>query len=212
MRMNSTCSGSLFGFERDDHSFDGDDEYVPATLPDPGWVLTEQDVLIGDEHIQFHQTTRDLFEEVKLYDVSFEYNLARLYLDDRHPNAGFRFAVETESDGVLRAEFTPKTQFCPQSLTITKASFRALNGVSEQHEYNLVRVRVDRLHYKAGAINGILQQEETSLQFERDAQASRSGEHIESAIDTGDTGGKGEKTRSEPPFGSTFRTLKLPSG
>lgn len=191
----------LLGLNSNDESFDRYDEYVPATLPEPGWFLSGQDVLTDTEHIQFHQTTRDIFEEVKLYDVSFDYNLARLNLDDRHPNAGFRYAVETESDGALRAEFTPKTQFCPQSLTITKASFRALNGLSDQHDYDLVRVRVDRMHYKADAINDILQQqEETYLQSKKDGRDSHSGGPSGLTPETGDTNKREEGTPSEPPF------------
>lgn len=187
----------LLGLNSDNDRFDRYDEYVSATVPEPGWFLSGQDVLTDAEHIQFHQTTRDLFEEVKLYDVSFDYNLARLNLDDRHPNAGFRYAVETESDGVLRAEFTPKTQFCPQTLTITKASFRALNGLSDQHEYDLVRIRVDQMHYKAGGINKILrQQEEAYFQSECAGRSVVAGSTAESASTTQTE----ERTRSEPPF------------
>lgn len=190
----------LLGIKRDD-SFDGYDEYAPSTLPKPGWFLSDHDVLVDDEHIQFHQTTRDIFEEVKLYDVSFDYNLARLNLDTRHPNAGFRYAVETESSSTLRAEFSPKTQFCPQSLTITKGSFRAWNRLLEHHDYDLVRVRIDRMHYKADTINDILrQQEKAYLQSKKDERDSHGGEPSGPTPETGDTNKTEERTSSEPPF------------
>ncbi|WP_262177071.1 hypothetical protein [Haloarcula laminariae] len=187
----------LLGLEGGGDNFDGYDEYVPSTLPGPGWFLSGHDVLVGDEHVQFHRTTRDIFEERELYDVSFDYNMARLNLDTRHPNAGFRYAVEAGSPSVLRAELTPKTEFCPQTLTITKGAFRAWNGVSESHEYDLVRIRVDRMHYKADAINDILrQQEESYLQF-TGGPDSPSGEP---SAETEGTSGAAEPTRSEPPF------------
>lgn len=190
--------GKLLGFKGTAGTHDGYDEFVPSTVPEPGWFLSDHDVLTDDEHIRFHQTTRDIFEEVKLYDVSFDYNLARLNLDTRHPNAGFRYAVEAASESTLRAEFTPKTQFCPQSLTITKASFRAWNGLPARHDYDLVRVRVDRMHHKAGAINDILrQQEKAYLESEQDTHSSESAGVT---AETGNTSEPADQTRSEPPF------------
>lgn len=54
---------------------------------------------------------------------------------------------------MLRAEFTPTTLFCPQSNTLTRASFRAWNGPSNCHESDLVRVRVAEMHHQSAAIN-----------------------------------------------------------
>ena len=151
----------------DDDGFDAFDEFVPGRLPDPG---------------AFHELTAELFEERGVYDVTFGYNLARLNLDRRHPDAGLRYAEErgvTDPDGeaggddgraderddredgrdecaVLRAEFTPTTSFCPQSLTLTKGAFRAWNGLSDRHEYDLVRVRLNESHHESGSINDTL--------------------------------------------------------
>ena len=88
----------------------------------------------------------------------FGYDLARLNLDRRHPDAGFRYAEECRADepAVLRAEFTPTTPFCPQSLTLTKGAFRAWNGLSDRHEYDLVCVRIDGSHHESESINETL--------------------------------------------------------
>jgi len=85
--------------------------------------------------------------------MTFNYNLARLNLDTRHSNAGYRYAERTDDPSVLRAEFTPTTPFCPQTHTLTIGSFRAWNGLSERHEYDLVRVRAAPMHHQSEAIN-----------------------------------------------------------
>ena len=54
---------------------------------------------------------------------------------------------------MLRAEFTPTTPFCPQTHTLTIGSFRAWNGLTERHEYDLVRVRAAPMHHQSEAIN-----------------------------------------------------------
>jgi hypothetical protein len=136
--------------------------FVPEDLPEPGQFLDGHGVLTGEDHVSFHELTRDLFEERGVYDMTFGYNLAQLNLDTRHPDAGYRYAVDAESDqSVLRAEFTPTTAFCPQSDTLTKGSFRAWNGSSETHEYDLVCVRVDEMHQRSAEINGELSELET---------------------------------------------------
>ncbi|NHN49161.1 hypothetical protein G9464_16400 [Halostella sp. JP-L12] len=164
---------SPFG-ESDDELFDGYDEFVPDNAPRPERFLEGHDVLEGRDHVAFHRLTRELFEERKVYDMTFNYNLARLNLDTRHRNAGYRYAVErTDGDGaveedevdrVLRAEFTPTTPFCPQTHTLTIGSFRAWNGLTERHEYDLVRVRAAPMHHQSEAINDQLAElEETFL-------------------------------------------------
>ncbi|ELZ61003.1 hypothetical protein C467_01973 [Halorubrum hochstenium ATCC 700873] len=91
---------------------------------------------------------------MKVYDMTFDCNLARLNLDTRHEDAGFRYAVErgdapdtadavaaedaaVGADRVLRAESTPTTAFCPQTHTLTVGAFRAWNGLADRHEYDL---------------------------------------------------------------------------
>jgi len=147
----------------DDSLFDSYDELVPDTLPQPDAFLDGHDVLAGSDHVGFHRLTRELFEERTVYDMTFNYNLARLNLDTRHTNAGYRYAVETGDGGdtvppdgierVLRAEFAPTTPFCPQTHTLTIGSFRAWNGLTDRHEYDLVRVRAAPMHQRSGAIN-----------------------------------------------------------
>jgi hypothetical protein len=136
--------------------FDGYDEFVPAHVPEPGPFLAGHDLLAGDAHVAFHGTTKDLFEERGVYDMTFNYNLARLNLDTRHEGAGYRYAEETDDPGVLRAEFTPTTPFCPQTHTLTKGSFRAWNGELARHDYDLMRVRAAPMHHQSEAINGQL--------------------------------------------------------
>lgn len=146
---------SPFGDGRDGDGdiFDEYDEFVPEHVPEPGAFLDGHDVLAGDDHLAFHEITRDLFEERKVYDMTFDYNLARLNLDSRHESAGYRYAEQADDPAVLRAEFTPTTPFCPQTHTLTMGSFRAWNGLSDRHDYDLVRVRADEMHHQSDRIN-----------------------------------------------------------
>ncbi|MFB6171549.1 MAG: hypothetical protein ABEJ23_03375 [Haloarculaceae archaeon] len=147
-------AGFTSPFGRDDGSlFDSYDEFVPDHIPDPGPFLDGHDVLAGADHLAFHEVTRDVFEERTVYDMTFNYNLARLNLDVRHPDAGYRYAEDADDPGVLRAEFTPTTPFCPQTHTLTIGSFRAWNGLSDRHDYDLVRVRAHPMHHSAEKIN-----------------------------------------------------------
>jgi hypothetical protein len=173
---------SPFGGE-DDELFDPYDEYVSDNIPMPGPFLDEHNILAGLDHVIFHRLTRELFEERKVYDMTFNYNLARLNLDTRHPGAGYRYAVESldaddaiDADdivSVLRAEFTPTTPFCPQTHTLTIGSFRAWNGLSHRHEYDLVRVRAAPMHHQSEAINEQLAELETTFLEEGDPEAEQ---------------------------------------
>ena len=153
------------GGSDDDSLFNPYDAFVPAHLPDPGPFLAGHDLLSGTEHTAFHRVARAIFEDRGVYDMTFGYNLARLNLDTRHTEAGYRYAIERGSDDglveggdtVLRAEFTPTTAFCPQSDTLTKGSFRAWNGDRERHEFDLVRVRVAENHQRSDEINAALE-------------------------------------------------------
>ena len=153
--------------EPDDNGglFNSYDEFETAHLPEPGEFLDGHDVLTGPDHVAFHRLTRDLFGERTVYDMTFNYNLARLNLDTRHPGAGYRYANELETDGILRAEFTPTTPFCPQTHTLTIGSFRAWNGLRDRHDYELVRVRAASMHHQSQLINQQLEALET--EFER---------------------------------------------
>ncbi|HKL30506.1 MAG TPA: hypothetical protein VJ898_14710 [Natrialbaceae archaeon] len=133
--------------------FDEYDELVPAHLPDPGPHLEDFEVLDDEDHVAVHRMVRDVFEERGVYDSTLGYNLAKLNLDPRHPDAGFRYAVE---DDVLHAEFTPTTAFCPQGDVLTTAAHRALNGLSDRHEFERVAVHVDPVHQHSEAINAKL--------------------------------------------------------
>ena len=148
--------GSTGGTEFDEY-----DEFVPEHIPEPGPSLDGHDVLTGEDHVEFHEITSELFEERGVYDATFGYNLARLNLDTRHTDAGYRYAESSEEAGVLIAEFTPTTEFCPQSLALVKGSFRAWNDLRERHDYDLVRVRVDDLHHRNSTINHKLSDFET---------------------------------------------------
>jgi len=167
-------------FGGSDDTFDTYDEFVPDHAPVPGEFLDGHDVLDGRRHLAVHRLARELFEERAVYDMTFGYNLARLNVDRRHPDAGYRYAVERPEavdddlptpDGVaagdeprvLRAEFTPTTAFCPQSDTLTKGSLRAWNGLVDRHEFDLVRVRVAPMHQRASQINAALRETEATL-------------------------------------------------
>jgi hypothetical protein len=166
----------------DSGSFDTYDEFVPEHVPEPGSFLAGHEILAGREHAAFHRFVRRLFEERGVYDMTFGYNLARLNLDQRHPDAGYRYAVDAEDDGILRAEFTPTTEFCPQSDTLTIGTFRALNGERDRHQFDLVSVRVDDMHHNSASINGKLQQQEDAFretgEFDADVTADDSSEEL----------------------------------
>ncbi|MFB6122024.1 MAG: hypothetical protein ABEJ78_01010 [Haloferacaceae archaeon] len=185
--------------ESDDESgggiFDTYETFVPENLPVPGPFLDGHEVLTGDAHLDFHRTTKDLFEERGVYDMTFGYNLARLNLDGRHPDAGYRYAEE--SPAVLRAEFTPTTPFCPQSNTLTKGSFRAWNGLVERHDYDLVRVRVHPMHHESETIN------EELAWLEGRFEETGSVTHVppgDGSGSAGDAGRDAQASRGDAPF------------
>ncbi|WP_424015417.1 hypothetical protein ACOZ35_05400 [Halorubrum xinjiangense] len=211
---------SPFGSD-DDGLFDGYDEFVADNLPRPGGFLEGHDVLTGADHLAFHRLTRDCFEERTVYDMTFNYNLARLNLDTRHGNAGFRYAVERgdaadavapadvdgdainegDVDRVLRAEFTPTTPFCPQTHTLTIGAFRAWNGLSERHEYDLVRVRAAPMHNQSEAVNDRLAELEESYLETGDVEAEGEEGVGIGASPMGETGDPAARTRStDAPF------------
>ncbi|MXV64285.1 hypothetical protein GS429_19885 [Natronorubrum sp. JWXQ-INN-674] len=164
--MNPFARGRSETTETGDGSdgFDEWDAFVAEHVPDVGPFLEGQNVLTGDDHAAFHRLTREVFEERGVYDATFGYNLARLNLDRRHPEAGFRYAVETDDPSVLRAEFTPTTEFCPQADVLIKGAFRAWNGLADRHEYDHVRVRVHPSHHQADALDASLERLEAELQ------------------------------------------------
>jgi hypothetical protein len=153
--MAGFLSGIRGGTEAE---FDAYDEFVPEHIPEPGPFLADHDVLVGRDHATVHRLARALFEERGVYDMTFGYNLARLNLDRRHPEAGFRYAVEREDPSALRAEFTPTTEFCPQSDTLAIGAFRAFNGESGRHEFEVVKIRVAESHHQSTEINDELRQ------------------------------------------------------
>ncbi|MFB6122486.1 MAG: hypothetical protein ABEJ78_03400 [Haloferacaceae archaeon] len=142
--------GPFGGSSDQSGGFDDYEEFVASNVPEPGPFLAAGEVLTGEDHVRVHELARDLFEERGVYDMTFGYNLAKLNLDRRHPGAGYRYA---EDGDVLLAEFTPTTEFCPQSEVLTKATFRAWNGLSEDHDYDLVKVAIHPMHHAADAIN-----------------------------------------------------------
>ncbi|MEA5388237.1 hypothetical protein VB779_15140 [Haloarculaceae archaeon H-GB11] len=173
----------------DDDVFDPDDAFVPEHVPEPGPFLADHRVLDGEKHVAFHRLTHELFEARTVYDVTFGYNLARLNLDTRHPEAGYRYAEENAD--VLRAEFTPTTEFCPQTGTLSLGSFRAWNGLRSRHDYDLVRVRVHPMHQEAPFVNDRLSAIET--RFEETGSLEDLPERI------GGSGGGG-RDGSQSPF------------
>ena len=145
------------GGEQSD-TFADEETFGTEYIPEPGWFLEGHDVLTGEDHVTFHQVSKEVFEQRGVYDMTFGYNLARLNADTRHPGAGYRYAEEADDSSVLRAEFTPTTPFCPQSETLTVGSFRAWNGLSDHHKYTVVCVRVAEMHQQSDEINATLQE------------------------------------------------------
>ena len=207
MRVGATLARmasirSLFG---GDAGFDDYDGFVPEHLPQNGPFLDGHDPLTGREHAAFHRLTRELFEERTVYDMTFDYNLARLNLDTRHEGAGYRYAQERPDAGdalagdsvdrVLRAEFTPTTPFCPQTHTLTIGSFRAWNGLSDRHEYDLVRVRAAPMHHRSAEINDELASLEASYLETGDVPDG-----------DGDGDGRGDAHKTRPSQGPTGRS------
>lgn len=143
--------------------FDSWDAFVPEHIPEPGPALEGHDILEGADHVAFHDRSRALFEERGVYDATFGYNLARLNLDRRHPDAGYRYAVDADEPETLVAEFTPTTAFCPQADALARGSFRAWNGLVDRHEYDLVRVRVHPMAHQGEAVNAELEGMERSF-------------------------------------------------
>ncbi|SHH03428.1 hypothetical protein [Halobaculum gomorrense] len=147
----------------DSERFDPVDEFVPASLPEPGPFLREGDaeVLTGDAHVAVRDTARTLFEERGVRDATFGYVLTTLDRDRNHPDAGFRYARvpggdrdgDSDSDEVLRAEFTPTTGFCPQGGALATAAFRAWNADPERHGFDRVVVRVSPTYHASDAVN-----------------------------------------------------------
>jgi hypothetical protein len=190
------------------------DAFDPDTEPRPGEFLDGHDVLVGDDHLAFHRLSRAVFEERGVYDMTFGYNLARLNLDGRHPDAGYRYAVEDaaatdlpvpdaeetddEPPTVLRAEFTPTTAFCPQSDTLTKGSFRAWNGLADRHEFDLVRVRVAEMHQQADAINAALA--DLEAQFCETGTVERMQDRVGGDADPDGSGPAGSTRGYDAPF------------
>lgn len=175
------------------------EEFNPESLPSPGEFLANHTLLEGADHVEFHETTRDVFEERGVYDMTFGYNLARLNLDTRHPDAGYRYAVESDDRTVLRAEFTPTTPFCPQTETLTKGSFRAWNDLNDRHGYELVRVRVTEMHHRSGEINRTLGELEDDY-CDRDTITNATGEIPDSPRATSPSaGGADTETTNRDP-------------
>jgi hypothetical protein len=222
-RRRTSMSGfpSPFGGNPGDAAgFDDYHEFVPDYVPDVGAFLEGHDVLTWAEHAAFHRLTRGLFEERGVYDMTFGYNLAESNLDARHPDAGYRYALERdpvapsgaaegespsgagEAARVPRAEFTPTTPFCPQSDTLTRGSFRAWNGLSDRHEYDLVRVRVDESHHRAAEINGALRGlEEGYLETGSvEGEDRRDGRTSPQCADGSETGGASRGYGPDAPF------------
>lgn len=132
------------------------EEFVPEHLPAPGPHLEDHDVLAGRAHVEFHQRVRDVFERRGVYDAAYGYNLARLNLDTRFPDAGLRYAAAAGDEDCLRVAFTPTTAVCPETASLAPAILRATT--EEEVGYDRVRVRVTARYQYADRVNETLQE------------------------------------------------------
>ncbi|WP_226481897.1 hypothetical protein [Natrinema amylolyticum] len=194
--MNPFSSGRSTDEADGEGSFDDPGSFVPDHIPEPGDFLEGHDVLEGEAHVAFHDVTRELFEERGVYDATFGYNLARLNLDRRHPEAGYRYAVDADDSTVLRAEFSPTTEFCPQADALVKGSFRAWNGLSDRHEYDLVRVRIRPSHHQSESLNETLE----SLEAQYRESGEVPSESVGGGPGRGARGREGDDTTVQSPF------------
>ena len=176
--------------------FDAYDEFVPEHIPEPGELLADHDVLTGREHAAFHRLSRELFEERGVYDATFGYNLARLNLDRRHPDAGFRYARDADDPAVLWAVFAPTTEFCPQAQSLSAGAARAWNAAADRHEYDRVRVRVAPSFRDSEAANEHLEGLEAELFGEGAIEDADLAADVEDENDDPDDSGE----PAEAPF------------
>lgn len=136
------------------------DEYRPDTLPAPGAHLDGHDVLTGERHLELHRSVRDVFERRGVYDAAYGYNLARLNLDTRFPDAGLRYAVEerpaSPEQEVLRVAFTPTSAVCPETVSLAPGILRALTAEAGDVGSDRVRVRVTGRYQHADRLNAVL--------------------------------------------------------
>ena len=181
----------IWGDDGGSAEFDAPEEFVSENVPAPGYFLDGHAVLAGDAHVAVHEESRDRFERFGVYDATFGYNLAKLNRDHRHPEAGFRYGIDPERPDVLRVEFTPTTEFCPQSTTLTRGVFRAWNATDSA--FRLVSVRVDPMHQRSEATNDRLREleahyEETGEVVD-EAGASTAGASTGGAATGFDSGG-----------------------
>ncbi len=158
--MYPFSSGRTTGSDGGD-SFDEPETSVSARILEPGSFLEGHDVRADGDHAAFHDLTRELFEGRGVYDGTVGYNLARVNLDRRHPDAGSRYAVDADDRTVLRAEFSPTTEFCPQADAFVTGAFRTWNCLRSRREYDLVRVRVRSTHHQSTALDEALESLET---------------------------------------------------
>jgi hypothetical protein len=127
-------------------------QYNEDILPEVGPFLEDYNVLVGQRRDDIHETTRQIFEKNRVYELNHGYNLADLNYDARYPNSGYRYA---EDGDILRAEFTPTDRIDSASVSPAVAYFRSWNGNLDLHPYRYVSVRV-REHVDKESINSIL--------------------------------------------------------
>jgi len=147
--------------------------------------------------------------------MTFNYNLARLNLDTRHTGAGLTATpsnATTPTTLSRRKTLTaysvpsspPTTLFCPQTHTLTIGSFRAWNGLSERHEYDLIRVRAASMHHQSEAINEQLADrgKRTSRQETTAGQEGDTGDKVEPNGTVDEERGRAEDRRTHRSEGS----------
>ncbi|MEM4782095.1 MAG: hypothetical protein QXG03_11130 [Halalkalicoccus sp.] len=180
--------------------FDGIEAFVPEHLSEPGDFLDGHRVLADEDHVAFHAFTRELFEERGVYDVTFGYNLARLNLDPRHDEAGFRYAGERDDPTVLRAEFTPTSRWETFAWKVSPSRIRAWNALGERHDYDLVRVRTAAIHDRSDAANERLETLEAVFLETGSVTPAPDGDSGVDPLDEGRDGDRLHSDGSRAPF------------
>lgn len=63
---------SIGGGSSDDGDLFGEyEQFDPEYIPESGWFLSGHNVLVDDAHTEFHEVTKEIFDDRGVYDMTF---------------------------------------------------------------------------------------------------------------------------------------------